>query len=82
MAAVTVANLKSTTLENALLEVAQLLQVAERATPPDVNGVIPDNVQISVSVDALSVSITANLPILVTQNTSGQMVVTADEYAA
>lgn len=82
MATLNPANLKSTTLENALLEVAQLLQAAERATPPDLNGVIPDNVQISVSVDALSVSITANLPILISQNTSGQMVVTADEYAA
>lgn len=82
MAALTPANLKSTTVENALLEVAQILQVAERNTPPDVNGVVPDNVQISVSVDALSVTITANLPVLVTQNVNGQMVITAAEYAA
>jgi len=82
MAALTPSSLKSTTLENGLLEVAQLLQIAERATPPDPNGLVPDNIQISVSVDALSVSITANLPITVSQNASGQMVVTAAEYAA
>lgn len=82
MASLNTANLKSTTLENGLLEIAQMLQIAERATPPDANGVVPDNVQISVSVDALSVSITANLPIAVSQNASGQMVVTAQEYAA
>lgn len=76
MAALPVGGLKSLTLENTMLEVAQLLQTAEQtATPPQTR------LTLNINTDANVASISVNLPIAPIISSSGALTITATEYA-
>lgn len=81
MADFTPANLKSTTVEGAFLEITQLLQSAEQTFTPAPGEPQPNRVALSISTDANTASITATLPLEVgVSATTGALTVTAAEY--
>lgn len=61
----------------ALLELATQLQTSELSVPEETR---PNNVTITVDADAGTASVAATLPITLSLDTSGQMVVTASDY--
>lgn len=71
----TLPTLTSNTIEGALLEVANLLQEAERALTP-----ARDNVQINIDFDAREATISATLPVSFTNSSTG-ITVAATPYA-
>lgn len=74
-------DIKSTTLENGMLEVAQKLQAAEQATVVATGQAQPNRVQVSFNTDAKTVTISATLPITASFATDGKVQFLADEYA-
>ena len=70
-------DLSSTHQAAALLELATQLQSSELAVPEETR---PNNVTITVDADAGTASIAATLPITLSLDSSGQMVVTATDY--
>ena len=69
-------DIKSSTIEGGLLEIAQLLQAAEQAVTPAVN-----RIQITYNTDTNLVSITASLPIAATVGSTGKIEFVATPYA-
>ena len=80
MAAFLNTEVKSTTLENALLEIAQMLQNAEQAYDPPAGTAQPNRVQIAINTDTKLVFISANLSCIPTISATGAISFTADEY--
>ena len=81
MAVLAAGDIKSTTLEAALLEVAQKLQVAEKAVVVGEGITPPDNVSVSFSTDSNTVSVSFTLPITATVDATGQLVNAVVPYA-
>lgn len=76
MAALPAGGLKATTLEGALLEVSQLLQIAEQAaTPPQ------SKLNLSVSTDTNTANISVALPIAATISAAGEVAIAVVPYA-
>lgn len=76
MAVLPVGGLKSTTLEDTFLEVAQLLKIAEQAVVPAVS-----KVTLTVNSNSNIASISANLPVVSTISATGAVIIAATEYA-
>lgn len=76
MAALPAGGLKSVTLEDTLLEVAQLLNAAEQAAVPP-----QSRVAVSLSTDSNLVTISASLPIMPTISATGALTIATTEYA-
>lgn len=70
--------LHSTTLENAALEIAMLLQTQELNTAKNRNG--DNNVSITFNSDAGTISISIDLPIEQSLDSTGQITLKAKEY--
>lgn len=70
-------DLNSTHQPAALLELAAQLQASELTVPEETR---PNNVTIAVDADAGTASIAATLPVTLSLDSSGQMVVTATDY--
>lgn len=70
-------DLKSTHLAAAFVEIATKLQSAELALPAETR---PNNVQISLDLEALTVTVDAALPVSVSLNSTGQPIVNASAY--
>lgn len=68
-------DLKSDTLQEALVEIATMLKQSELAVPSETR---PDNVQVTTDADTISIS--ASLPMQVTLNTLGQSVIAVTDY--
>ncbi len=66
---------KSTTLPAALLEIAQLTQVAEQALATPQN-----RVSVSVNAEGTVATIAANIPVTTTIGADGSLKVTATDY--
>lgn len=69
--------LESTHKTAALLELAQKVQAAELVKPVDAR---PNNLTITFDLEAATAAVDATLPITVTSNPSGAIVVTANDY--
>jgi hypothetical protein len=77
MAALTAANIKSTSLEGGILELVQLLQVAELALSPAQN-----RVQLTINTDTNIATIALQLPLAASVSTTdGSLKYTAAPYA-
>ena len=70
-------DLNSTNQPAALLELAAQLQASEFTVPEETR---PNNVTIAVDADAGTASIAATLPVTLSLDSSGQMVITATDY--
>ena len=80
MASLASGKMKSTTLENNVLEAALRLQVAEIAFVPPTGTAKPNRVQITINDDTGIVTIAASLEVLRTIGTDGAVTYTAKEY--
>jgi hypothetical protein len=77
MAAFVPSSLTSTTLEDALVEIAFRVQAAESDTSKNSGGV--DNVQVSVGTNG-AINISASLPATIAIDAAGHPVLNATEY--
>lgn len=80
MAALLNTDIKSTTLEGGVLELVQLLQVAEQNFVPPTGTPQPNKVQLIVNTDARTATISATLPLTLTVGTDGSLKTIATEY--
>lgn len=81
MAALAPNTVKSTTIENGLLEIAQRLQVAEQAFSAPEGQTQPNRVNVTVNSDTRLATITATLPLDIgVDGTTGQLTIEAAEY--
>jgi hypothetical protein len=71
------ATLTSTTLEDALVEIAFRAQAAEDDTAKNPNGL--DNVQVSIGTNG-SINVSASIPAKITIDNAGHPVINATEY--
>ena len=69
--------LHATNLPAAFLEMSQKLSAAELAVPADTR---PNNITIAVDVEGGAATVTASIPIAVTADASGRLVVSASDY--
>lgn len=76
MAALPVGGLQSLTLEDTILEVAQLLQTAEQAAIP-----AQSRLSLTINTDTNIAAISVNLPIAPAISASGAITIVATEYA-
>lgn len=72
------ADVKSTNVIAAFVEIAQLLSATEKGVTPVENQ--PDNVQITYDLEASSATISANLPFSTTASASGNITIEALDY--
>lgn len=70
-------DIKSTNKVAGLLEIAQLLQVAELGVPEEAR---PNNISISIDLETGTASVTATLPVSAVVSPTGTIVVTATDY--
>lgn len=68
-------DLKSVTPEAAILELAQIIQAAEIAATETI-----DNISLTVNTDAETASIAVTLPVTVTTDATGKLVIAAVPY--
>jgi hypothetical protein len=80
MAALAPGAVKSTTIENAMLEVSQLLQNAEQAFVPPTGTTAPNRVNVTYNTDTKTVQITANLQLETAFTSTGEVTFQAAEY--
>lgn len=80
MAALLNTDIKSTTLEGGVLEMAQLLQVAEQAFVPPSGSAQPNKVQLTINTDAKTASISVTLPLDLLVSPTGAITVIAEPY--
>lgn len=81
MAAFTPADVTATTLEGALLQVAQLMQAAEQTYVVPEGTARANRVQVSVNTDTGLASISGTIPVAVKVGAGGVVSIAATEYA-
>lgn len=80
MAALAAGAVKSTTIENGMLEIAQMLQNAEQAFVPPAGTNPPNRVNVTYNTDTKTVQITANLQLESAFTATGEVTFQAAEY--
>lgn len=69
---------KSTDLPSVVLELGQMLSAAEKSIQPETDQ--PNNIQVDISLETLTATITAAIPFTPTIGTTGQVTLTALDY--
>lgn len=81
MALFTPADITATTLEGAMLQLAQLLQAAEQEYTPAEGAARQNRLQLTVNTDTAVATIAVTLPLVVDVGAGGAIAITAQEYA-